>query len=122
MSGLRSESVRALFALAIIRAFERFNGSLTPGKLTKYHQLARPESRDSVNSFVIALLRRLLWSFRFHSQQKILEPVNRFEKFARVFCNFLARIDRDFFEVFDHQRRSRIAGKCGLMFVEKIPI
>ena len=43
MGDLRSESVRAIFALAILRAFKRFNGSLTLGKLIKYHQLARPE-------------------------------------------------------------------------------
>ena len=50
MGDLRSESVRAIFALAILRAFKRFNGSLTLGKLIKYHQLARPENRDSLNA------------------------------------------------------------------------
>lgn len=102
MGGLRSERIRAIFALAILRAFKRFNSSLTPGRLIKYHQFTRPENRDSLSSFVISLLRRLLWSFRFHSQQKILELVNRFEKFARVFCNFLARFGGNFFKVFYH--------------------
>ena len=50
MGGLRSECVRAIFALAILRAFKRFNSSLTPGKLIKYHQFARPENRDSLNA------------------------------------------------------------------------
>ena len=102
MGDLRSESVRAIFALAILHAFKRFNGSLTPGKLIKYHQFARPEKRDSLSSFVISLFGRLLWPFRFHSQQKILEIVNRFEKFACVFRNFLARFGGNFFKVFYH--------------------
>ncbi len=55
MSVLRSESVRAIFALAILRAFKRYNGSRTPGKLIKYHQLALPEKRDSLSLFVISL-------------------------------------------------------------------
>ena len=70
MDGLRSECIRAIFALAILRAFKRFNSSLTPGKLIKYHQFARPENRDSLSSFVISLLGDCSGRFGFTRNKK----------------------------------------------------